>query len=300
MQACIEHAELAGFVIPQAISRAEMGAAYASLGEIDRGERLADEGLAIALEHNAIAIPIAKSAQAEIFLLAGRLEDAETAIAESVLTRLPGLLHFAAAANAQILTGRIAAIRGDHAGAVEIAEQVVEWLRPLGVRPYSPAAFLLKGSSLVELGKLDEAERALLEGSAEAEQLGFEPIRWQIEMALSRVASAAGDAARAAELRNRANEISIGSQEASTTPNSDRASSVSRKSRRSPQADVRLRLGLVLVGLCRLDDRLRCFDGLDRRDGQKPCHAGRHLHHPAEDAQPSANSAEDGVAELRP
>ncbi len=158
------------------------------------------------MEHNAIAIPIAKAAQAEIFLLAGRLEDAETAIAESVLTRLPGLLHFAAAANAQILTGRIAAIRGDHAGAVEIAEHVVEWLRPLGVRPYSPAALLLKGSSLAELGKLDEAERALLEGSAEAEQLGFEPIRWQIEMALSRVASAAGDAARAAELRNRANE----------------------------------------------------------------------------------------------
>ena len=138
-------------------------------------ERSTDEGLAIALEHNAIAIPIAKSAQAEIFLLAGRLEDAESAIAESLLTRLPGLLHFAAAANSQILKGRIAAIRRDHAGAVEIADQVVEWLRPLGVRPYIPAALLLKGSSLVELGKLDEAERALQEASAEAEQLGFDP-----------------------------------------------------------------------------------------------------------------------------
>ena len=84
---------------------------------------------------------------------------------------------------------------------------MVEWLRPLGVRPYSPAAFLLKGSSLLELGKLDEAERALLEGSAEAEQLGFDPIRWQIEMALSRVASANGDEARAAELRNQAQDI---------------------------------------------------------------------------------------------
>jgi tetratricopeptide (TPR) repeat protein len=207
MQACIEHAELAGFVIPQAISRAEMGAAYASLGEIDRGERLAEEGLAIALEHNAIAIPIAKAAQAEIFLLAGRLEDAEAAIAEAALTKLPGLLHFAAAANAQILKGRIAVIRGDHAGAVEIADQVVEWLRPLGVRPYIPAALLLKGSSLVELGELDEAERALLEGSAEAEQLGFDPIRWQIEMALSGVAAATGDEARAAELRGGASDI---------------------------------------------------------------------------------------------
>ena len=66
-----------------------MGAAYANLGEIDRGERLADEGLAIALEHNALAIPIAKAAQAEIFLLAGRLDDAEAAIAESVLDAAP-------------------------------------------------------------------------------------------------------------------------------------------------------------------------------------------------------------------
>ncbi len=207
MHACIEHAELAGFVIPQAISRAQMGAAYASLGAIDRGVRLADEGLAIALDHNAMAIPIVKAAQAEIFLLAGRLDDAEAANAESVLTRLPGLLFFSAAANVEILDGRIAALRGDHAKAVEIADRMIEWLRPLGVRPYNPAAFLLKGSSLVELGELEEAERALLEGSAEAEALGFDPIQWKIEMALSRVASATGDEARAADLRNQAKDI---------------------------------------------------------------------------------------------
>lgn len=50
----------------------------------------------------------------------------------------------------------------------------------------------------------------------------------------------------------------------------------------------------------RLDDRLRCFDGLDRRDGQESRNAGRHLHHPAEDAQAPAYRAEDGIAELRP
>ena len=150
MRECIEHAELAGFVIPQAMSRAEMGAAYAKLGEIERGSRLADEGLAIALERNTLAIPIVKASQAEILVLAGRLDEAEAAIAESVLGRLPGLLHFAAAANAKILTGRLAALRGDHAGAVEIADEVLEWLRPLEVRPYDPAALLLKGSSLVD------------------------------------------------------------------------------------------------------------------------------------------------------
>jgi tetratricopeptide (TPR) repeat protein len=207
MRECVKHAELAGFVIPQAVTRAEMGAAYATLGEIERGKALADEGLVIAREHNALAIPIVKAAEAEILLLAGRLDEAEAAIAESALSRLPGLLHFAAAANAEIMKGRVASLRGDHEEAVEIADGVVAWLRPLEVRPYDPAALLLKGTSLMELGKLDDAERALLDGRAEAEQLGFDPILWQIDIALSGIAETSGDAARAAELRNEARAI---------------------------------------------------------------------------------------------
>ena len=96
------------------------------------------------------------------------------------------MLHFAAAANAEILRGRVASLRGDHERAVEIADRVVAWLRPLEIRPYDPAALLLKGTSLLERGKLDEAERTLLEGRAEAERLGFDPILWQIEMAAQR------------------------------------------------------------------------------------------------------------------
>jgi class 3 adenylate cyclase/tetratricopeptide (TPR) repeat protein len=207
MRGCIEHAELAGFVIPQAVTRAEMGAAYAALGEIERGLRLADDGLAIARERNSVAIPIVMAAEAEIFLLAGRPDEAEAAIAESVRSRLPGLLHFAAEANAEILRGRVASLRGDHAGAIEIADRVVAWLRPLEVRPYDPAALLLKGMSLVALGELGDAERTLLEGRDEAEELGFAPILWRIDIALSGMASAAGEAARAAGLRDEARGI---------------------------------------------------------------------------------------------
>jgi hypothetical protein len=65
----------------------------------------------------------------------------------------------------------------------------------------------LKVTSLMELGKLDDAERTLLEGRAEGEQLGFDPILWQIDIALSGIAAATGDAARAAELRNEARAI---------------------------------------------------------------------------------------------
>src|SRR5947208_8389581 len=48
MRECIRLSEVAGFVIPQAVTRAELGAVYANLGQIERGSALADEGLAIA------------------------------------------------------------------------------------------------------------------------------------------------------------------------------------------------------------------------------------------------------------
>jgi len=163
--------------------------------------------LEIGRERNAMAIPIVMAARAEILLAAGRLEDAEHAIQQSTIERLPGLLHFAAAANGEILSGRLAAIRGDHARAVEIADRVCEWLRPLGVKPYDPAALLLKGTSLIAMGRIDDAEAALLEGRTEAERLGFIPILWRIDMALSGLAASAGDEARAAELRDEASDI---------------------------------------------------------------------------------------------
>ena len=95
---------------------------------------------------------------------------------------------------------------------------MVEWLRPLEVRPYGPAALLLKGTSLVELGKLEDAERALLEGRAEAEQLGFDPIlladrdRAERHRGNERRRGASGRAADTRRARS-----SIGSRQVSTT-----------------------------------------------------------------------------------
>jgi class 3 adenylate cyclase/tetratricopeptide (TPR) repeat protein len=207
MQECIELAERAGFVIPQAATRAEMGAALADLGAVERGLTLAEEGLAIAEEKNALAVPIVMSARAEVFLAAGRLDDAEDAIERSIIDRLPGLLHFSAATGSEILKGRLAALRGDHRQAIEIADNVVDWLRPLGVRPYVPAALYLKGTSLLAAGEPQEAASVLAEARTEAEHLGFRPILWRIDAALGGIAASAGDTASAAEMRTRAKAI---------------------------------------------------------------------------------------------
>ena len=207
MRECIEHAEESGFMIPQAATRADMGALLANLGEVERGAELSAQGLAIAKEVHALAVSLVMASVAEVALLAGRFEEAEAAVEESTSGRLPGLLAFSAAANAQIQRGRLAAFHGDHVKAVEVADHVLGWLRPLEVRPYDADALLLKGTSLTALGRTDEAERVLLEGREEAERLGFEPIAWRIDMALHDIAVADGDHARAAELRERAKTV---------------------------------------------------------------------------------------------
>ncbi len=204
MRECVQLSELAGFVIPQAITRAELGALVASLGDLERGMGLVDEGLEIARERTEMAVPIVMGSRAEIQLLAGELGEAEATIARSGIERLPGPIHFAAAAHVELLRGRLASARGEHGRAVEIADTMLEWLRRLEVRPYTPAALLLKGSALLASGLPGEAETALLEAHTEAERLAFGPVLWRIDVELSGVSAARGDAAGAAELRNEA------------------------------------------------------------------------------------------------
>lgn len=207
MRECIQLSELAGFVIPQAVTRAELGAVYANLGDLERGMALADEGLAVATERSEMAVPIVMGSRAEIQLLAGELDEAEATIARSGIERLPGPIHFAAAAHVELLRGRLAFGRGDHGRAVQIADMVLEWLRRLGVRPFLPAALLLKGRALRASGGTAEAETALLEARSEAERLGFGPILWRIDAELSDMAAAGGDAPRAGELRSEARGV---------------------------------------------------------------------------------------------
>jgi hypothetical protein len=47
----------------------------------------------------------------------------------------------------------------------------------------------------------------LIEGRDAAEELGFAPMAWQIDIALSRLVAETGDATRAAELRERARSV---------------------------------------------------------------------------------------------
>lgn len=207
MRECIERAEEAGFLIPLSAARAELGVMYARLGRFEAGMELAEEGIAIARKQSPLAVPMALIAEAEILYLQDKLEEAESAIQDADVGKLPGPIRGAAGAHVDLLKGRLAAAGGDHARAIEIADGVIEWLQRLELRQYLPAALLLKGRALVTAGRTQEAEAVLEEARSHAKDMGFRRVLWEIDAELGALADGRGDHAGASELRDEAARV---------------------------------------------------------------------------------------------
>jgi ATP/maltotriose-dependent transcriptional regulator MalT len=146
-------------------------------------------------------------AKAELHLLAGELDEAEAAAGDTEFERLPEPLRSSESFHVAFVRARIAAARGEHTKAVEIAETVLERLRSWEIRPFVAEALLLKGRSLAMSGNSDEAERALAEARTHAERLEHRLVLWEVLAELSQVASARGDAELAARLRSKARRL---------------------------------------------------------------------------------------------
>jgi class 3 adenylate cyclase/tetratricopeptide (TPR) repeat protein len=201
MHACIRLSEEAGFLIPQSATRADLGLLHARLGQVARGGELADEGLEIAKAQTPLAVPMVKVSKAEIALLEGSIDEAEALVGDADVSRLPGPIRGAAGAGFDLLRGQLAASRGDHARAVEIADAVLAWLERLHLRQFLPAALLLKGRVYVATGRPEEAEQVLGEARKRAGAMGYRRVLWEIDAELSGIAAARGDATQAAALR---------------------------------------------------------------------------------------------------
>ncbi len=207
MRECIQRSEEAGFLIPQSAARADLGVQYARLGQIERGIELAEQGLEIAKGQTPLAVPMAMVSKAEILFLAGEPEQAEFVLTHTELGRLPGPVRGAAGAHVDILRGRLAAARGDHVGAVEVADAVIAWLHGHELRQFLPAALLLKSRALIASKRPEEADPLLREARSRAEEMGYRRLQWEIDWELSRLAADRGDAAEAAALRAEAASI---------------------------------------------------------------------------------------------
>jgi ATP/maltotriose-dependent transcriptional regulator MalT len=106
-----------------------------------------------------------------------------------------------------ILRGQLAAAREDHAGAIVIADSVIEWLHRHELRQFLPAALLLKARASIASGRPDDAEPLLRDARSRAEDMDYRRLLWEIDAELAGIAAARGDEAAAAELRAEASSI---------------------------------------------------------------------------------------------
>jgi class 3 adenylate cyclase/tetratricopeptide (TPR) repeat protein len=207
MHECIRLSEVAGFLIPQSATRADLGLLHARLGQVSRGKELADEGLEIAKAQTPLAVPMVRVSKAEIALLEGSLDEAEALVGDADVSRLPGPIRGAAGVGFDLLRGQVAASRGDHARAGETADAVLAWLDRLHLRQFLPAALLLKGRAYVATGRPAQAEQVLGEARKHAEAMGYRRVLWEIDAELSGIAVARGEATEAAALRAEATSV---------------------------------------------------------------------------------------------
>jgi tetratricopeptide (TPR) repeat protein len=203
MQECLRLGELANYVTPQAITRADLAAVYGGLGAVERGLEIARQALTIAKTHMPSFHLYALCKMAQLHLRQGQFTEAESAIEygkelfnQEIAPRYWQLVILAEA--------ELALRQGDYERALAATGDLPATLHQFGLRVYIPEALYLRGKILREMGEAEAAHRTLLEARAEAEALGSRRMLWQILGALSQLET---DPAEARHLRQQAHEI---------------------------------------------------------------------------------------------
>ena len=187
MREAIDLGERAGFLAPLVRTRATLAVTYAYLGDQERAREASRVALDVATERLPSAQAWALASIAEIHLLAGDLDEADAALAESNEELSAEPLRSEVSVLVPLMRGRIAGARGDQERAVEMADAVLDRLHRAGIRPFTEDAMLLKGRALAALDRTSEAERTLREARSAADGLGHRRILWEILAELSRI-----------------------------------------------------------------------------------------------------------------
>lgn len=203
MTESIRLSELANYLTPQALTRADLAAVYGSLGAIEQGLETVHLALAVAETHMQFARPYVLTILAQLHLQQGHLSEAEATIDRGKKgfnqegTPIFFQLLFLAEAE-------LALKQGGYEHALAALGDLTANLNQFGMRAYIPEALYLRGQTLMAMGQTEAARETLLQAQAEAEAIGSRRMLWQILFALSQLET---DPAEAKEWRHQAQEI---------------------------------------------------------------------------------------------
>lgn len=203
MEDSVHLGEMAGFLPPQANTRAELATLYGELGAVEQGLELAGLALHIAETQNPAQVGHGLGVRARLQLLAGDVAGAQAAIDRAATdpywASWPVMFHPVILARAEL-----ALKQGQWAQALALIDPFLEELRHCGLRLRIPLALYLQARALRGLGQGGAARDGLIEARAMAEAIGSRWTLWRILAALSYLEA---DRSRAEQLRQEARDL---------------------------------------------------------------------------------------------
>lgn len=206
MKECIRLAEESGFMLPQIATRADLGWVYGYLGAVEPGLELARNALARAEQRVPTFRSWALACLTRLYLMGGNIDKAEEAAKEGVAAFAWDFAQNAAI-EMPLADAEVALAKGEYQRAIDVIDDLISRLDPLGIRAFRSDALYLKTKGLAASGKIDDALVVLNQARKEAEGVGSKRMLWQILAEFSEVERRRGNGNEAEALRTRARDI---------------------------------------------------------------------------------------------
>jgi tetratricopeptide (TPR) repeat protein len=203
MKECLRLSELANYLTPQALTRADLAAVYEGLGAFEQGLETIHLALTVAETHMPIVRPYVLTKLAQLHLRQSHLDEAEVVIDQGKRefnregTAIFSQFVFLAEAE-------LALKQGDYERALAATDDFLATLHQFGIWAFMTDVLVLRGQILRGMGQTETARKTLLEAQAAAEAIGSRRMLWQILFALSQLET---DPAKIERLHQQAQEI---------------------------------------------------------------------------------------------
>jgi tetratricopeptide (TPR) repeat protein len=203
MDESIRLAQMANYLVPQILTRTDLGALYASLGDSQRGIETMQLALDIANTRLPMLRPYVIGLLARVHVQQNHFGEAEALIKQAKKVSSQQLFSFlfqwVYLAEAELVLSQ-----GDFGRALAMTDTILETILQAGMRSLIPTVLYLRGQCLVGMRQRETARSTLLEARAEAELIGS---RWMLMQILPALASVESDCVQAEQLLQQAEEF---------------------------------------------------------------------------------------------
>lgn len=203
MKDCLRLAEMAGYLLPQLLTRADLGTVYGSLGAVEQGFEMIRLALTTAETHLPSFRAWVLGRLAQLHLRQNQLSQAEAVIEQGKQVPSQQLFPFFYQ-YLPLAEAELALKQGEPERALALIDALLAKFQPFMMRPLVSEALYLRGQGLMGLEQPEAARKTLLEACAVAEAVGSRRMLWQILFALSQLETDRGEAHR---LRQQARKI---------------------------------------------------------------------------------------------